>query len=68
VLLQIDRIVSEYKHARKDPEYLVKWRGLEYAECTWESEEEICRDGQGKVRHLAYSCNQKCSQNASVFP
>jgi hypothetical protein len=52
VPLQIDRIVSEYRHARKATEYLVKWRGLEYTECTWESEEEICRDGQGKVSSM----------------
>lgn len=46
---QIDRIVSEYKHARQPTQYLVKWCALEYSESTWEVEEEICRDGAGQV-------------------
>lgn len=46
---QIDRIVSEYKAPRSPTQYLVKWCGLEYSECTWETQEEICRDGAGQV-------------------
>lgn len=43
-------MVSEYKHGREAPQYLVKWCGLEYSDSTWEQEEELCRDGVGKVR------------------
>jgi len=39
--LQVDRIISYYQ---RDNTYLVKWRGLNYNESTWESEDDLKDD------------------------
>lgn len=53
-------MVSDYKSGREAPQYLVKWCGLEYSDSTWEQEEELCRDGAGKVRAEQAVCNMAC--------
>lgn len=39
MLSQVERVVAEREDA--EARYLVKWEGLPYAECTWESEDDV---------------------------
>jgi superfamily II DNA or RNA helicase/N-acetylglutamate synthase-like GNAT family acetyltransferase len=45
------KMVRSYGKEEKKREYLVKWRGLSYRECTWESKEQI-NDDQAIKRFL----------------
>jgi hypothetical protein len=48
---QVERVLEEYVHRKRgEREYLVKWAQLDYSDATWEPEEELARDGQGRVR------------------
>jgi hypothetical protein len=50
LLLQVDRVLESYTYKTgRSPQYLVKWAGLEYSWATWEEEEEVTRDGCGRV-------------------
>jgi hypothetical protein len=37
----VDRVVATRNRGRAHPQFLVKWRGLEYSDATWEEEEEV---------------------------
>jgi hypothetical protein len=44
-------VLEEYAHRKSgERECLVKWSNLDYSDATWEPEEEVARDGQGRVR------------------
>ncbi|WIA09219.1 hypothetical protein OEZ85_008629 [Tetradesmus obliquus] len=47
---QVERVLEEYVHRKGgEREYLVKWSNLDYSDATWELEEELARDGQGRA-------------------
>lgn len=47
----VERIVSERRQENGALQYLVKWTGLPYSECTWESSDDVftVRGGQEAV-------------------
>ena len=47
--LQVHRIISRSKE-----QYLVKWKGLGYDECTWEAADDIANDAE-IARYFRYS-------------
>ena len=50
VMITVERVISmrDPPDGEDETEYLVKWKGLEYEECTWEKE-------SGKRRCFRYS-------------
>jgi hypothetical protein len=48
----VDRVVATRNRGRAHPQFLVKWRGLEYSDATWEEEEEVVADRLGAVSRV----------------
>lgn len=46
---KVERVVAVRDGEDDEPEYLVKWKGLTYEECTWESASEISSLFQDKI-------------------
>eukprot|EP00803_Ostreobium_quekettii_P001086 evm.model.scf_853EXC.5 EVM.evm.TU.scf_853EXC.5 scf_853EXC:28406-44371(+) len=42
---QIERVVAERRTVHDELKYLIKWQGLPYAECTWETSEDVFTAG-----------------------
>ncbi|KAL0250799.1 hypothetical protein GEMRC1_000013 [Eukaryota sp. GEM-RC1] len=43
--LKIDKVINRDTKQANEPQYLVKWRGLPYSDCTWEIVSEFKKSG-----------------------
>lgn len=64
-LAQVERIIEDWRHRSGEHDYLVKWCGLEYVDCTWETEEEVTRDGAGRVSGACRRCKDALCPSAT---